>query len=79
MADVEAAERVCVVVYDYKAPRDSWGVLVTGELHAVPTEDERFDDAEINRRFPDLRVFDEDVAEFEIEHYELRKESMTGR
>jgi nitroimidazol reductase NimA-like FMN-containing flavoprotein (pyridoxamine 5'-phosphate oxidase superfamily) len=79
MAYVEATGRVCFVVYDYRAPRDSWSVLVTGELHAVPTEDERFDDAEINRRFPDLRVFDEDVAELEIELYELRIETMTGR
>jgi nitroimidazol reductase NimA-like FMN-containing flavoprotein (pyridoxamine 5'-phosphate oxidase superfamily) len=78
-AFVETTERACFVVYDYGSPRDSWSVLVTGELHPVAPTDDRYDDAAVNRAFPDLRVFDEDVAELDVELYELRIETATGR
>jgi len=79
MSHIAATERACFVVYDYASPTDSWSVLVTGPLVRVPEDEERFDDAEINRRFPDIRVFDQDIAEVDVVLYELRIESMTGR
>ena len=79
MAYLESTRRACFVLYGYESPRESWSVLVTGELHPVPPGDDRYEDAAVNRAFPDLRVFDEDVAEIEIELYELRMETVTGR
>lgn len=79
IAYIEATGRACFVVYEYESPRESWSVLLTGTLHPVSLGDDRFDEAEINRRFPDLRVFDEDIAELEIELYELRIDTVTGR
>lgn len=79
LAFVEATDRACFVVYDYASPRESWSVLLTGELREVPPHDPRYDDAAINRAFPDLRIFDEDPADIDIELFELRMETVTGR
>lgn len=76
---IEATDRACYVVYGFDAHDDSWSVLVRGEISPVSTGDERFDVAEINQQYPEIRVFDEDVAELEIRLYELRVETITGR
>ena len=79
VAFVESTERASYVVYGYDSPEHSWSVIVQGPIHPVSPSDERFDVAEINRQYPDIRIFDEDVAEIEIQLYELRIESITGR
>lgn len=78
MAFVNATDRASFLVYDYAAPADSWSVLAIGTLHAVPEAD-RPDDAELNRWFPAIRVFDEAIDELDIALYELRIERLTGR
>jgi hypothetical protein len=81
----ERTETACYVLYGAEPtedPRglDSWSVLVTGRLVELPEADrERFDTAEINRRFSPIRVFDEDVEEIEITIAELEMETVTGR
>lgn len=78
LAFLEATDRACFVVYDYTSPTDSWSVLATGRLRLVPEAD-RPEAAEINRRFPALRVFDEAIDDVTIELFELRVERLTGR
>ena len=79
MAYLETTERACFVLYGYESPEDSWSVLLRGTVRPLPADDERYDDAEINRRFPDLRVFDEDIADLEIELFEFQFDAVTGR
>jgi nitroimidazol reductase NimA-like FMN-containing flavoprotein (pyridoxamine 5'-phosphate oxidase superfamily) len=64
------------------APRElnSWSVVVTGRLVELPAAArERFDTAEINRRFSPIRIFDEPIEDVEIVLAELEIEAMTGR
>jgi len=79
IAYIESTGRACFVVYDYVSEMESWSVLVRGELSEVPPDDPRYDDAKINRRFPDLRVFDEAIDDIEVVLYELEMASITGR
>jgi len=79
VAFLESTERACYVVYGYESPERSWSVLVRGTIRPVSPGDERFDVAEINRQFPDLRIFDEDVAELDVRLFELRADTITGR
>ena len=79
VAFLESTERACYVVYSYESPERSWSVLARGEIHPLSAGDERFDVAEINRQFPDLRIFDEDVAELDVRLFELRADTITGR
>ena len=59
---------------------ESWSVVARGPLRELdPDERERFDTAEINRRFSPIRVFDETVEDVEIALYELEIQSLTGR
>ena len=76
---LDSTAHATYVVYHYEDPEDSWSVLVRGPIRAISEGDERFDVAEINRQYPDIRIFDEDVAELEVRLYELRIESLTGR
>ena len=76
---LEATGEASYVVYGYDDPRDSWSVMVRGPIEPVSSGDERFDVAEINRQYPDIRIFDEDVGDLEVRLYELHVESMTGR
>ncbi|MFB6092980.1 MAG: pyridoxamine 5'-phosphate oxidase family protein, partial [Haloquadratum sp.] len=82
---LEATETACYVLYGTDAtddPRelDTWSVVVSGSLRELPaTERDRFDTAEINRRFAPIRVFDEEIDEIEIAIYELDVDSATGR
>lgn len=76
---LQATDRACFVVYEYAGPEESWSVLATGRLDEVAQEDERYDAAEVNRAFPQLRVFDEEIADLEVALYELRLETITGR
>ena len=81
----ETTETACYVLYGTEPtddPRelDSWSVLVTGRLRELPdSERDRFDTAEINRRFSPIRVFDEAIDEIEITIVELEVETVTGR
>ncbi|WP_440991810.1 pyridoxamine 5'-phosphate oxidase family protein [Haloarchaeobius baliensis] len=76
---------VSYVVYgadETEDPRgiDSWSVMVEGSLSRIPESDhDRFDTAEINRRFSPIRVFDEDIEEIEIVIVRLDADSVTGR
>jgi len=79
IAAIESTGRACFVVYDYASTTESWSVLARGELRRVPADDPRYEDAEINRHFPDLRVFDEAIDEVEVVLYELRMDEVTGR
>lgn len=79
IAAIESTGRACFVVYDYASPTESWSVLARGELRQVPADDPRYDDAEMNRHFPDLRVFDEAIDEVELMLYELWMDEVTGR
>lgn len=79
VAFIESTDRASYVVYGYDSPERSWSVIVRGPIHPISSGGERFDVAEINRQYPDIRIFDEDVAELEIRLYELRVESITGR
>lgn len=66
---VDAAQRI-----------DSWSVLLTGSLEKIPADQyDRFDTAEINQRFSPIRVFGEDIEQLEIEIYEFKIQSSTGR
>lgn len=82
---IERTETASYVVYGTEStddPRelDSWSVVVTGHLRHVPeSEYERFDTAEINRRFTPIRVFDEAIGDIDIVILELDVETMTGR
>lgn len=79
VAFLESTERACYVVYGYESPRRSWSVLLRGSVHALSPDDERFDVAEINRQYPVLRIFDEDVADLEVRLFELQADAVTGR
>jgi nitroimidazol reductase NimA-like FMN-containing flavoprotein (pyridoxamine 5'-phosphate oxidase superfamily) len=82
---LESTETACYVLYDAAETDDpqeidTWSVLVTGRLSELPpSERDRFDTAEINRRFTPIRLFDEDVDDVEIVIYELEITSITGR
>ena len=79
VAFLESTERACYVVYGYGPEGGGWSVLARGEIHPLSAGDERFDVAEINRQFPVVPVFDEDVADLEVVLFELRVDAMTGR
>lgn len=75
----------CYVLYGAEStedPRglDSWSVLITGPVSELPSsEHDRFDTAEINRRFAPIRVFDEAIEDVEITIVRLDVETITGR
>lgn len=81
----ETTETACYVLYGTEPtddPRelDSWSIIVTGRLVELPeTDHERFDTAEINRRFSPIRVFDEAIDDIEITIAELAIDTITGR
>lgn len=81
----ETTETACYVLYgaeptDDPEGLDSWSVLVTGRLSELSeSEHDRFDTAEINRRFAPIRVFDEAIDDIEITIVELDVETVTGR
>lgn len=81
----EATGTACYVIYGTEATDDareltSWSVVVTGRLAELPaSEHDRFDAAEINRRFAPIRLFDEDVADVDVTIAELAIETATGR
>lgn len=59
---------------------DSWSIHVTGHLRELPASDhDRFDTAEINRRFSPIRVFDEAIDDIDIAIVELSVETIAGR
>jgi nitroimidazol reductase NimA-like FMN-containing flavoprotein (pyridoxamine 5'-phosphate oxidase superfamily) len=59
---------------------DSWSVVATGRLAELPASArDRFDNAEINRRFAPLRVFGEAVEDIEVVVLEFDVETLIGR
>ena len=84
-AALDQTETATYVVYGTEPTDDpneleSWSVHITGKPRELPdTEHERFDTAEINRRFSPIRVFDESIDDIEIAIVELDIDSMTGR
>jgi nitroimidazol reductase NimA-like FMN-containing flavoprotein (pyridoxamine 5'-phosphate oxidase superfamily) len=82
---ITSTETACYTVYgeaETNDPQvvDTWSVVVSGRLSEVPSsERDRFDTAEINRRFAPIRLFDENVDDVEIAIYELEIDSITGR
>lgn len=59
---------------------DSWSILLTGSLSAIPKDEyENFDTATINRQFAPIRVFGEAIAEIDIVIYEFEIDTITGR
>jgi nitroimidazol reductase NimA-like FMN-containing flavoprotein (pyridoxamine 5'-phosphate oxidase superfamily) len=79
VAFLESTDRACYVVYGYESAEDSWSVMVRGTVHPVSSGDERFDVAEVNRQYPAIQIFDEDVEDLEIRLFELRADAVTGR
>lgn len=84
-AFIETTGTACYVLYgadptDNPRGLDSWSILVTGHIEELPESDrDRFDTAEINRRFSPIRVFDEAVEDIEIAVVELDVDTITGR
>lgn len=84
-AFIDATETATYCLYGTEPTNDargleSWSVIVTGRLRQLPASDyDRFDTAEINRRFAPIRVFGEATEDIEIVIYELVVETMTGR
>lgn len=80
---LDQTETATYVVYDTEPTDDpdeleSWSVHITGSLREL-SEADRFDTAEINRRFAPIRVFDEPIDAIDIAIVELAIETMTGR
>lgn len=84
-AFIDATETATYCLYEADAVDDargleSWSIIIQGRLVELPADEyERFDTAEINRRFAPIRVFDEAIDEIEIVIYELEMETVTGR
>jgi nitroimidazol reductase NimA-like FMN-containing flavoprotein (pyridoxamine 5'-phosphate oxidase superfamily) len=73
------------VVYDAE-PTDgpdeltSWSIHATGPVRELSeSEYDRFDTAEINRRFAPIRIFEERIDDVDIAIVELTIETLTGR
>ncbi|WIV68359.1 pyridoxamine 5'-phosphate oxidase family protein [Natrialbaceae archaeon AArc-T1-2] len=80
MAFLEATTEASFLLYEVEPPDDSWSIVATGELRRLTGEErEAFDATTVNREFRRLRIFDEDVAEVDLEIYELEIETLTGR
>jgi nitroimidazol reductase NimA-like FMN-containing flavoprotein (pyridoxamine 5'-phosphate oxidase superfamily) len=81
----EATETACYTLHgadpvDGSRRLDSWSVVATGRLVELPASaHDRFDTAEINRRFAPLRVFGEAVEDIEVVVLEFDIETLTGR
>lgn len=82
---LETTETATYLLYDTRTTDtsrdlDSWSIIVTGTLRALPEERRtEFDAAEINRRFSPIRVFDEDIDEVDVRIFEFEIETITGR
>lgn len=81
----ESTDTACYCLYgadptDDPHGLDSWSIIITGELVELPEEDhDRFDTAEINRKFAPIRVFGEAIEEIEVTILELTVDTITGR
>ncbi len=79
---LDTTRTACYVVYDTQetgspTELESRSVLLTGTLERVTDTD--YDAASINRRFPPIRVFSEDIESVEIEMYRFAVETRLGR
>ncbi|USZ67491.1 pyridoxamine 5'-phosphate oxidase family protein [Halorussus salilacus] len=70
---LETTGTATFVLYDAETP--SWSVIVRGPLR----EREGFDETRVDERFPDIRVFGEEIDEMEAVVYELEMDEVTGR
>jgi len=76
MAYVDATDTASFVHHGYDAPDSSWSIVVEGPLERDAVD---YDEAEINARFPALRVFDEAIDDLDVELVAMRMERVTGR
>lgn len=82
---IEQTNLATYTVYDAEPTPDpegitSWSIQLTGRLREIPaTGQERFDTAEINRRFAPIRVFNEPIEAIDVILLEFDIETMTGR
>ena len=84
-AFMRSTETACYVVYgvspaDDPDQLDSWSIVVSGELHRLPSEGrDEWDAATINHEFPPIRVFDESIEELDVVLCVLEIDRITGR
>lgn len=82
---LESTETACYVLYDVEQTSeaseiDSWSVILTGVLTELEGDDPNgFDAAEINRQFPPIKVFGEDINEMDIVVFAFEIDSAIGR
>lgn len=78
MAYLRTTETASILLFDDPTPTSSWSILVRGTLRPL-SEDDQFDEAEINERFPPLRLYDEDIEDMTPTIYRLDIQEITGR
>jgi uncharacterized protein len=70
----------CFLLYALDPQKDSWSIVATGPIRECDDDvRETFDDATVNERFTELRIFDEAIDAVEWRLYKLRIEELTGR
>jgi nitroimidazol reductase NimA-like FMN-containing flavoprotein (pyridoxamine 5'-phosphate oxidase superfamily) len=76
---IDATETASFLVYDLEG-EDSWSVLATGPLRAIPDPAAAgYDAATMNDRFAPLRMFDETIPDVELVLYAMDVRELTGR
>lgn len=77
---VDDTIEACFVLYAVEPPDSSWSIVATGPVRELSdAEREEFDDATVNERFSEPRIFDEEIDAVEWSIYELEIEELTGR
>jgi uncharacterized protein len=80
LAYVDETAEACFLLYAVEPPSDSWSVVATGPIcECDDNVQAAFDDATINERFSEPRIFDEEIDSVEWRLYELRIVELTGR
>jgi uncharacterized protein len=77
---VDETAEACFTLYGIEPPDGSWSVVATGPIREGDEDArEAFDDATVNERFSEPRIFDEDLESIEWRLYELQIAELTGR
>lgn len=76
MEYLETTTEACFLVFDYGRDGSSWSVVALGSLRQVA---EPGDVTTLNERFPELRIFDEDIEDVSLTVFELDVTELTGR
>jgi uncharacterized protein len=80
LASIDQTTEACFLLYAVDPQKDSWSIVATGPIHECDDDArETFDEATVNERFTELRIFDEAIEAVEWRLYELRIEELTGR